>query len=56
MGIQAKTRKDRVCDACQGHIFGTAKDLKSHASDCKRLQALGLVFPSIIAAGGRKEG
>lgn len=56
MGIQAKTRKDRVCDACQGHIFGTAKDLKSHASDCKRLQALGLVFPSIIAAGGRKVG
>lgn len=52
---QRNEKKDRVCRSCQGHIYGTAKDIKAHASDCARLQAIGLILPTIVAPDFKKE-
>lgn len=45
---QSKLVKDRTCRACNQVLQMTASQLKEHATMCARLNAIGMVTPSIV--------
>lgn len=50
MGREAKVVKERICQHCQGIIYGTALQVAVHGDLCKRVEEVGLVLPGPIYA------
>ena len=48
MGREARVSKARECPVCEGVYRFTAAEIQKHIAECRRLEAIGLVAPTLM--------